>query len=215
MGNPLLPSNDNERWDVGLVFLEFKERFERKYGIRKKNLLISESPPLGIIPILAMTAVLRNDADASRHQFMLRYQSRTRVKDLYLQRVDRDRDLWVDGLYEFIQMVRDDYQRTNKPDDKRKKLLQQPKGKTLTSPIIQPHKTVPEIDSTTETRIPLFSPGKTRVSSSAVVGDMMKWLNDPEELVESVDHFVRAKNHEDIRVIVGDFSSESSPLLKE
>eukprot|EP01053_Blabericola_migrator_P007158 Blabericola_migrator_1__7157@NODE_362_length_9426_cov_300_827118_g290_i0_p7_GENE_NODE_362_length_9426_cov_300_827118_g290_i0NODE_362_length_9426_cov_300_827118_g290_i0_p7_ORF_typecomplete_len123_score26_79_NODE_362_length_9426_cov_300_827118_g290_i069177285 len=36
---------------------------------------------------------------------MIRYQSKSGTKDMYLQRVDRDRDLWVDGLYEFIQMV--------------------------------------------------------------------------------------------------------------
>lgn len=64
-----------------------------------------------MIPLLSVTAVLRNDADGNRHQFFVRYVTRGGPRDLYLERIDRDRDVWVDGLYEFVQMVRDQYER--------------------------------------------------------------------------------------------------------
>lgn len=67
--------------------------------------LDAERNPRGLIPILSVSAVLRNDSEGSRHQFFIRYSTRSGSQDLYLERVDRDREIWVNSLYEFIQMV--------------------------------------------------------------------------------------------------------------
>lgn len=85
---------------------------------KDQKALDQKKNPIGVIPLLSITVVLRNDADGNRNQFFLRYSARSGVRDLYMERVDRDRDLWVDGLYEFIQMVRDDFNKEKEPEAK-------------------------------------------------------------------------------------------------
>ena len=54
---------------------------------------------------MAISLVLPDKYD--RHCFYLRYHDMMGVHDLFFKRVDRDRNLWSDGLFEFIEKLRE------------------------------------------------------------------------------------------------------------
>lgn len=54
---------------------------------------------------LAISLVLPDKYD--RNTFYVRYHNHQGVHDLFFRRVDRDRNLWSDGLYEFIEKLRE------------------------------------------------------------------------------------------------------------
>ena len=54
---------------------------------------------------LAISLVLPDKYD--RNTFYVRYHNHQGVHDLFFRRVDRDRNLWSDGLYEFIERLRE------------------------------------------------------------------------------------------------------------
>lgn len=61
--------------------------------------------PEGQIAIPAITQVMNHPQE--RHDFILRYKNRDgSVKDLFLQRVDLDRNIWVELLNAFVQELR-------------------------------------------------------------------------------------------------------------
>ncbi|KAL8428460.1 hypothetical protein Efla_003276 [Eimeria flavescens] len=55
-------------------------------------------------PFLAISLVLPDKTD--RNVFYVRYHDKTKQHDLFFKRVDRSRDLWSDGLFEFIDKLR-------------------------------------------------------------------------------------------------------------
>ncbi|KEP65886.1 UNVERIFIED_CONTAM: hypothetical protein HHA_315160 [Hammondia hammondi] len=58
----------------------------------------------GSIPFLAISLVLPDRKD--RNVFFVRYHDKDNQYDVFFRRVDRDRNLWSDGLYEFIEKLR-------------------------------------------------------------------------------------------------------------
>lgn len=54
---------------------------------------------------MAISLVLPDKYD--RNTFYVRYHNHQGVHDLFFRRVDRDRNLWSDGLYEFIEKLRE------------------------------------------------------------------------------------------------------------
>ncbi|PHJ21057.1 transmembrane protein [Cystoisospora suis] len=64
-------------------------------GVRKR----------GSYSFMAISLVLPDKYD--RHCFYLRYHDMMGVHDLFFKRVDRDRNLWSDGLFEFIEKLRE------------------------------------------------------------------------------------------------------------
>ncbi|CBZ55369.1 hypothetical protein NCLIV_057920 [Neospora caninum Liverpool] len=58
----------------------------------------------GSIPFLAISLVLPDRKD--RNVFYVRYHDKDTQHDVFFRRVDRDRNLWSDGLYEFIEKLR-------------------------------------------------------------------------------------------------------------
>merc|ERR1719420_1370696 len=64
--------------------------------------------PEGQIAIPAITQVMNHPQE--RHDFILRYKNRDgSVKDLFLQRVDLDRNIWVELLSAFVQELRTEH----------------------------------------------------------------------------------------------------------
>ncbi|KAH0477959.1 MAG: uncharacterized protein KVP18_001269 [Porospora cf. gigantea A] len=57
------------------------------------------------VPLLSISLVLADPAN--RHQFYVKYLTKDGVKELFLKRIDRDRDLWSEGLYGFIEKYRE------------------------------------------------------------------------------------------------------------
>ncbi|CEM10404.1 unnamed protein product [Vitrella brassicaformis CCMP3155] len=89
---------------------------------------------LGSIPFIAVSKVVVDPSD--RHSFFIQYHEKSGnqvvVRDWCLKRVDRDRDLWVDGLYEFIDTyrnVRDKLKEEKKEEKAQKKLQKKAKKK--------------------------------------------------------------------------------------
>lgn len=62
-------------------------------------------PSKGSLKFMGISLVLSDKKD--RHQFYVKYNDTTGVHHLFFKRVDRDRDIWSDGLYEFIERLRD------------------------------------------------------------------------------------------------------------
>ncbi|EPR58892.1 hypothetical protein TGGT1_315160 [Toxoplasma gondii GT1] len=58
----------------------------------------------GSIPFLAISLVLPDRKN--RNVFFVRYHDKDNQHDVFFRRVDRDRNLWSDGLYEFIEKLR-------------------------------------------------------------------------------------------------------------
>lgn len=56
------------------------------------------------VPFLSISLVLADPSN--RHQFYVKYLTKDGVRELFLRRVDRDRDLWSEGLYGFIEKYR-------------------------------------------------------------------------------------------------------------
>eukprot|EP00917_Polyrhabdina_sp_WS-2016_P024595 GHVP01053168.1.p1 GENE.GHVP01053168.1~~GHVP01053168.1.p1 ORF type:complete len:189 (+),score=23.77 GHVP01053168.1:477-1043(+) len=71
-----------------------------------KSAFLSGEKAIGEIPLLAISTVLPDNND--RHQFYVKYYDNKGPRDVFFRRVDRDRNLWSDGLYEFIEKVRRD-----------------------------------------------------------------------------------------------------------
>lgn len=59
----------------------------------------------GAYSFMAISLVLPDKHD--RHCFYIRYHDSGGVHDLFFKRVDRDRNLWSDGLFEFIEKLRE------------------------------------------------------------------------------------------------------------
>ncbi|KYF42386.1 transmembrane protein [Toxoplasma gondii TgCatPRC2] len=59
----------------------------------------------GAYSFMAISLVLPDKHD--RHCFYIRYHDTGGVHDLFFKRVDRDRNLWSDGLFEFIEKLRE------------------------------------------------------------------------------------------------------------
>lgn len=57
----------------------------------------------GSIPILAISTVIRHPTDYS--SFYVKYYTKEGTVDLILKAVDRNRDVWTDALYLFIEQV--------------------------------------------------------------------------------------------------------------
>eukprot|EP00918_Siedleckia_nematoides_P059513 GHVU01129753.1.p1 GENE.GHVU01129753.1~~GHVU01129753.1.p1 ORF type:complete len:447 (+),score=86.45 GHVU01129753.1:1123-2463(+) len=60
--------------------------------------------PEGGVKFMGISHVLP-DRD-NRHQFFVKYHDNTGTRNMFFKRVDRDRDVWCDGLYEFVNKLR-------------------------------------------------------------------------------------------------------------
>lgn len=78
-------------------------RWEWCYWNSQKACLAGE-PPRGRFPVLAISLVLPDKQD--RDVFFVKYHTKQGPRDLFLRRKDRDRDVWSDGMYQFIEMLR-------------------------------------------------------------------------------------------------------------
>ncbi|KAF8822487.1 hypothetical protein IE077_003673, partial [Cardiosporidium cionae] len=59
---------------------------------------------VGVLPFLAISLVLPDQYD--RACFYVKYHDVNGAHDMFLRRVDRDRNIWSEGLYEFIEKLR-------------------------------------------------------------------------------------------------------------
>eukprot|EP00921_Rhytidocystis_pertsovi_P003123 GHVQ01005203.1.p1 GENE.GHVQ01005203.1~~GHVQ01005203.1.p1 ORF type:complete len:433 (-),score=26.56 GHVQ01005203.1:302-1600(-) len=60
--------------------------------------------PIRVIPLLSISVVLPDTYD--RTSFYIKHHTTAGAHDLVFKRVDRDRDMWSDGMYEFIDKLR-------------------------------------------------------------------------------------------------------------
>ncbi|KAL8435133.1 hypothetical protein Efla_006354 [Eimeria flavescens] len=79
-------------------------KWEWQYWDSKEECL-SGMKKKGGYSFLAISLVLPDKYD--RNTFYVRYHNHQGVHDLFFRRVDRDRNLWSDGLYEFIEKLRE------------------------------------------------------------------------------------------------------------
>lgn len=121
-----------------------RERWRWLYWQNKEAMLRGDKPKASI-PLLAISLVLPDNHN--RHQFYVKYYNKSGAVDIFFSRVDRDRNLWSDGLYEFLERLRA-YLDANPPisdaetfsakqrllDPGREKVVLQPGVRTLISP---------------------------------------------------------------------------------
>jgi len=62
-------------------------------------------PAIGSIPLLSVSLVLPDKSDSS--VFYVKFHTSEGPRDMFLQKVDRPRDTWSDGMYQFIEMLRE------------------------------------------------------------------------------------------------------------
>ncbi|CDJ51362.1 hypothetical protein, conserved [Eimeria brunetti] len=79
-------------------------KWEWQYWNSKEECLTGEKKKGGY-SFLAISLVLPDKYD--RNTFYVRYHNHQGVHDLFFRRVDRDRNLWSNGLYEFIEKLRE------------------------------------------------------------------------------------------------------------
>ncbi|OEH76034.1 hypothetical protein cyc_01372 [Cyclospora cayetanensis] len=79
-------------------------KWEWQYWDSKEECL-SGAKKKGGYSFLAISLVLPDKYD--RNTFYMRYHNHQGVHDLFFRRVDRDRNLWSNGLYEFIEKLRE------------------------------------------------------------------------------------------------------------
>ncbi|KAL8451852.1 hypothetical protein Emed_001732 [Eimeria media] len=94
----------------------------------------SDAAVVASYPFLAISLVLPDKSD--KNVFYVRYHEKYKQHDLFFKRVDRSRDLWSDGLFEFIDKLRayldlcatatDDVPRMKLNDKKPKKSKRKP-----------------------------------------------------------------------------------------
>ncbi|KAL8453247.1 hypothetical protein Emag_001979 [Eimeria magna] len=101
----------------------------------------SDAPVVASYPFLAISLVLPDKSD--KNVFYVRYHEKYKQHDLFFKRVDRSRDLWSDGLFEFIDKLRayldlcatatDDVPRMKLNDKKPKKSKRKPSASPRSS----------------------------------------------------------------------------------
>ncbi|KAL8270138.1 hypothetical protein Esti_005937 [Eimeria stiedai] len=138
-------------------------------------------------PFLAISLVLPDKSDSN--VFYVRYHEKYKQHDLFFKRVDRSRDLWSDGLFEFIDKLRayldlcatatDDVLRMKLNNKKPKKSKRKPSGSPR--PTVDPSASGEGADAASKSSRRLTSPrtnglrSARRPSSTAAILDNLMY----------------------------------------